>query len=191
MVSKALSPRRGTSKRVTSKIDRQLDLFLAERESLVARMKAAATTRDRRVARAQLEYDRAVGDAPLSLAELDAELAKFLERHRYWLTRRHGKTITRLDGEIKEVMRARELDTPASEQPAIDLLLARRGGKRYLNVRYTLNRRRLLSAPAEVRAELSRLGFWWGQHRTLSVKSLSSTAPTQLSRRRYNVRGGK
>ena len=177
-----------TRQRGRSKLDVALDRFLERREELVSVIADADAHHAERLARLERRHQKELGKAPKKLEKLDTKLAVFLERHRYWLTRRHSKTILRPFGEIKEVLRAVELDKPANTRPAIDLLLARPGGKKYLKVSYTLDLRKLLQAPAELRAALRPHGFWWGRHRTLSVKSPSSTEPKQLSRQRYNER---
>lgn len=166
----------------------QLDDLLHEREGLVSTIVEADRNRAKRLAELELRHQEELGTAPEELERLDAKLAAFVKRHRYWLTRLYSKTILRPYGEVKEVLRAVELDKPANTRPAIDLLLARPGGKKYLKVTYALDLRKLLQAPSELKAALRPHGFWWGRHRTLSVKSPSSTEPKQLSRVRYNER---
>ena len=177
-----------TRQRGRSKLDMQLDKYLAKREELESVIADADARYAERLTKLELRHQKELGKAPKKLLKLDAKLAAFLERHRYWLTRRHGKTILRPFGEVKEVLRAVELDKPGDMKPAVALLLARSGGKKYLKVTYAIDLRKLLQAPTELRALLRPLGFWWGRHRTLSVKSPSSSEPKQLSRRRFNER---
>jgi len=170
-------------------LDDKLDLLLGRRENVEAHLGALRVGYDRQKAELLRRHNEVATPLEGELEEIDAELAVVLERHHHWLTRRHGKTIERPNGEIKEVLRAREMDVPESEEPAIAFLRSWRGGEQYLTVSYKLNRTALRNAPAGLRAELrKRFGFWWGRHRTFSVKSRSSKAPKQLSRRRYNER---
>ncbi len=188
LVSKVSRPPLLTRQQGRSALDKQLDKLLERREELESVIADANTRHAERLAKLELRHQKELGKAPKRLIKLDAKLAAFLERHRYWLTRRHSKTIVRPFGEVKEVLRAVELDKPGDTKSAVDLLLARPGGKRYLKRTYTLDLRKLRQAPPELRATLRPLGFWWGRHRTLTVKSPSSKEPKQLSRRRFNER---
>ncbi len=171
-----------------SVLDDKLDEQLAAREKVEAKISAAGVKRSARLARVEKKYQKDLGGATKKLDRIDQGLTGFLERHRYWLTRRHSKTVQREHGEVKVVLRALELELPADEKPIIDFLLSRQGGKEYIEFVPKLNKRRLLQAPAKLYAELRSLGVWRGRHRTISVKSPSSSKAKQLSSRRYNDR---
>lgn|GEM_PF-5824273 len=134
------------------------------------------------------KLDKQVDQLLTRREEYEAIIVPAKARHAATVEAASQQADERPFGVIKEVLRAVELDKPGDTKPAVELLRARPGGKRYLKVTYSLDLRKLLQAPAELRAQLRPLGFWWGRHRTLSVKSPSSEEPKQLSRRRYNER---
>jgi hypothetical protein len=171
-----------------SKLDEQLDTLLGKREKHEARIAKAQQRREAGLAELEKRYQKDLGKAPSKLARVDERLTRFVERHRYWLTRRHSKTIQRALGEIKVVLRSVELDLPKDEAPIIDFLLGRVGGKAYLIQTWKLDKRKLLGAPSKLIAELKSLGVWRGRHRTIAVKSPSNGTPKQLSRMRLNER---
>ena len=182
--SNVSSPTRGRSK-----LEEKLDAMLEQRESLVADIKGATARKVASIARANDRFNEAVGTKPAELAKLDLELASFVERHHYSLTRRLGKTIRRKYGEVKFALRAIELEVPGSETPVVDFLLNRPGGKRYLVQTWKLNRRALLFAPSELLKQLRPFGIWRGKHRLITVKSpASNTTSKTLSLKRYNKR---
>lgn len=183
------TPKLPAVKRRRSKLDEQVDQLLEEREGLEATIAKAEAVRDAGFAEVERSFQEAVDEFPSKLGLVDQKLAALMERHHYPLTSRHSKTINRSAGVIKVVVRAVEMDTPANTKPVINYLLCRRGGRKYLKVTYSLDMYALRYAPQGLKAALQkRFGFWWGRHRTISVKSPSGKSPAQLSRRRYNER---
>jgi hypothetical protein len=191
-VNKALqtSPLRPTR----SKLIPQLDALLERRDTHVRVIAKAAERKARHIQKANDLYDEEVGRSESALKEVDEELARFMERHHYPLTRLLSKTIKRDHGRVYEVLRSKELDLPASEESLIAHLLADDEGKQFVKVTYSLDKKALSAAFAkgEVSSRLKKalfaMGAWFGKHRTFLVQSASEGKQKTISRRRFNER---
>lgn len=87
-------------------------------------------------------------------------------RRRWWL-RRYGRTVSIPGGgTVAWRVVPRSLETPKNTEGIVNQLLLIRGGKRYLSVKYSLDKRALASASP---ALLRRLGLWAGPHEWLVV----------------------
>jgi hypothetical protein len=176
------------TRRGQSKLDEQLDEMLDQRDQYVRVIAAATEVRDAAIAEAIQVFEEAVADAPTQLKQLDKRLGDFVERFHYPLTRRHSKTIKRDKGEVKVILQRRSLDLPASEAAVIEALLSVPRGKKYLVLKYQLDKRALLSAPGTLLMKLRSRGVWVGKHREVQVRSISEAKGKTIATRRFNER---
>jgi len=179
---------RSSPKKRRSVLVERLDELLKQREAHLVRIKAANAKKVAKMRKVDAQWREDVGTAPQQLEVVDKDLTAFMVRHHYQLTRSLTKTIKRELGEVKVVLRAKELEVPGSETPIINFLLKRSGGKRYLTLTWKVNRRALLQAPSQLLSLLAPFGVWRGQHRMISVKSALDDRAQTLSQTRYNER---
>jgi hypothetical protein len=163
---------------------KELDELFAQKQSIkpqiddakskVAAIKADATALEKTIVSPLVALDQAINIA--------AEA--YLHQRRSSIRRKFGKTVTLSHGIIKWFVR-RSFELPKDETPVIATLLAMRGGKKYLNVTYTVNETALSQAPKSVLSRLRRLGVSNGRFEHLNITIAGQTQPTKLSRRRY------
>ncbi|HET7629775.1 MAG TPA: host-nuclease inhibitor Gam family protein, partial [Candidatus Saccharimonadales bacterium] len=86
-------------------------------------------------------------------AELLQACTRYLTANRSRLRRRFGKTIKSMFGTTKWDVRG-ATDTPGDTTAAVNFLRGRRGGKKYLRVKYELDKKALAGAPDDLRRGL-------------------------------------
>jgi hypothetical protein len=111
-------------------------------------------------------------------------LIKFYERRRRSLGRRFGRIVALEHGKFGARIVPKSLVTPSDTKPLVAKLLHRAGGKRYLTVSYTLNRRALAQANPKLLKWLG-LGTYASAHEHLFVQANSESEPITVKKRRY------
>jgi hypothetical protein len=164
---------------VTSMDD--VDARLAELSEL------AVQEEEQLVAKKKFDKEHAEALAPIRArqAAIREAIAAYVHPRRRHILRRHGRTITLKNGTLKYRVIGRSLDTPKNVGPIIAALLALRGGKRYLTVTYTLDRKKLAAAGYSVLAMLKPLGVWAGRHENLSIQAEEEDEPTIVRHYRF------
>ncbi len=117
--------------------------------------------------------------------ELDRRLTALLILHKRAFTNRFGKVAELPGGVVRYRRDAKSLDTPKSVTAIINFLLMMRGGKRYLTLKWSLNRDALTQANASLLRKLRPLGVRVARHDIITIKSDGQDEPTTLSRRPY------
>ncbi|HET6622602.1 MAG TPA: host-nuclease inhibitor Gam family protein [Candidatus Saccharimonadales bacterium] len=156
----------------------------------------ANAKRDERIGRAKDIYDFVARVETESAAEttdpLEAErdqlreaIATYLMKGRRRLRHRFGKTIESLFGTVKWRVIAASVETPRDTSEVINHLLNRRGGKRYLRVRYDLDKKALLKAPDSLKRSLRPFGVYIGKQETLTMQLKGESEPTTLRKYRF------
>jgi phage host-nuclease inhibitor protein Gam len=115
-------------------------------------------------------------------------LADYLQRRRPALIRRFGKIIVRDNGEIKWYIRGPFADVPPNANELVQALLKIRGGKRFLIVKYEVDKKALAKASARMLRKLRPLGVGVGKNEYLSIRLPDEEKPTVIRKRRYPSR---
>jgi hypothetical protein len=158
------------------------------RRQLLSDIDKSLRTEAASVARAQARRKEQTKHQLAELKALDAVLTGYLQSHRASLWRRYGKVIKLPDAVIRYRTGSKSLDTPKNNDDLVAFLLSQPGGKRYLTVKYTLNRDAITQAGKSLRPKLRRFGIWVGRHATITITSTGQAEPTTLARRRYRER---
>lgn len=144
------------------------------------------------IRRAQSRIDEAKAELQSALEPLDkqqrdieAAATVHLKRRRRSLRNRFGITIQLDNGIVKWRIIGRSLDTPKDTQPIVKHLLGRRGGRRYLRVKYELDRKALAGADHRLLRDLASLGVWAGRHEQLTILPRGAEDPILLEYSRY------
>ena len=122
---------------------------------------------------------------------LRAELGAFVRKNRGWILATFGRTIEVFDpqqeviGTIKFRIIGRSLTTPKDDKPVVEALLARRGGKRYLRLRWELNRDAIAGASPKLHRALAPLGVWVGRKQQVTIRTRKMPSPLTILMRRY------
>ncbi len=167
--------------------DEELKALVARRDEVLksaAQLEAASAA-----AQAQVRalYQGAVAPLNTELSALDERLTWFVVNRRRSLMSRFGKVIGLPGGTIRYRVDQKSLDTPKITTAIVKALLAMRGGKKYLTVKWSLNRDALTQATEHVLAKLRPLGVRVVRHEHITIKSDSQDEPTTLVRRPYRV----
>lgn len=125
------------------------------------------------------------------LSALDDRLKRLLVDHRRHFMNRFGKVINLPGGTIRYRVDAKSLDTPKVTTAIVNFLFLMRGGKKYLTVKWSLNRDALAHATEYVLAKLRPLGVRVVRHEHITIKSDCQDEPTTLVRRPYRVPSSK
>lgn len=161
---------------------------LVERRAEVVAIRAEA---DAELAKAQATCDRKRAPADQELARLDARLGEVLLRKRRVFMNRYGKVINLSGGTVRYRLDSKSLDTPKNVTAIINTLLLLRGGKKYLVMKWSLNRDALTQASESLLGKLRPLGVRVRRHEFITIKSVGEDEPTTLVRRVYRDRVSK
>jgi phage host-nuclease inhibitor protein Gam len=167
--------------------DNELKALVARRDEVLksaARLEAVSAD-----AQAQIRalYQSAAAPINGELSVIAERLTWFVVNRRRSLMSRLGKVISFPGGTIRYRVDQKSLDTPRVTTAIVNFLLVMRGGKRYLTVKWSLNRDALTHASEHVLAKLRPLGVRVVRHEHITVKSDSQDEPTTLVRRPYRV----
>jgi phage host-nuclease inhibitor protein Gam len=114
-------------------------------------------------------------------------LKVYFDANRKSILAKYGRTITIPEGVFKIRVIPKSLEVPKDVKPLIRWLLSRRRAKKYLRLKYELDKDALAQADPRLLRRLNRSfsGFWAGRHENISVKLLGDEDPITISSRRF------
>jgi phage host-nuclease inhibitor protein Gam len=121
-----------------------------------------------------------------------AAFKQYFDANRKSILAKYGRTIQLPEGVFKVRVIPKSLELPKDVKLVVQWLLVRpRLKRKYLRVKYELNKEALAEADPRLLRRLNRSvsGFWAGRHELVSVKPRDENEPIHISSRRYP--GGK
>lgn len=162
---------------------KEIEALVGRRDELVGDV----TRVNAKLALAQAAHNKALAPLNKQLAALDKRLAHLVLQRRRSILNHFGKVVKLPGGTIRYRIDTKSLDTPKVVTAIVNFLLTMRGGKKYLTLKWSLDRDALAQASEHVIARLRPLGVRVVRHEHITIKSDSEEEPTTLVRRPYHA----
>ncbi len=153
---------------------RKLKPKIDEATAQLQAIRANALSLQKTVVSPLLKVDQAIDDA----------IEQYLTENRSSLRRKHGKTITLSNGQVKWFVR-KAVELPKDQSPMLAALEGRKGGDRYITYTPTANEGAIANAPRSIKRFLAAFGVVVARFEHLNINVEGFKDPIKLYRRRY------